>query len=597
MIKYNNSDIIDWNFDDNDIIKVYHNGAIVFYKFDTEQGGYKVCYAVVDDITQYSETEFEDVYDKATAKWYKLNNLNQYEEYGVYGSGKNITYYEGKLTVDDGYEYEWNGSSWVNLGEVSGSSVVEYIETPTSSPYAGIELLTSPSSQSTPMYYEVDCLVKSSQGDNSILGQKSLKETVSYQMGFESYSSPYYDYGGGRLQTNWSAIGGLNNRIKVGFGVNSGDSKVIIKNLNTSTIIQSTTATPKNVTIPLLCNANYNTNTSGDNYATNGQVRYYGIKIYDNNVLVGDYIPTKNPSTNEYTFYETISQLYCSKIGTGTIAGHEETNYEYPKYYSEQSDPPNNLFFSTMEEADDYAYNNCVYVGLNAAINGDKYVFSGDSQSGYEWVYNPSRLPVGYTEVEYIQNTGTSYLDTAIKVKGTYKIEAEMQQVTETNYGRLFGCGTWNGTYGLQFAYQDYSGIKCIHMHFFGTSGWNSNTSFAFDYLKHTYTYNDGVFSIDSSQAGASTSSTGYTAQDNLGVFTYIASGRPSSSGYWGQEHMKGKMYSFKIWDENDTLVRDLVPCIRDNDNTVGAYDLVNDVFYTVPIGYTTDKLVAGKPV
>ena len=122
MIKYNNSDIIDWNFGDSNIVKVYHNAAIVFYKFDTESQEFKVCFAVVEDITQYQETEFEDVYDKATDKWYKLNNLNQYEQYGVYASGRNITYYNGKLTVDDGYEYEWNGSSWANLGEVSGSS-------------------------------------------------------------------------------------------------------------------------------------------------------------------------------------------------------------------------------------------------------------------------------------------------------------------------------------------------------------------------------------------------------------------------------------------------------------------------------------------
>ncbi len=383
MIYYNSNTINDWNFGDDNIIKVYKHGAVVFYKFDSEQGGYKVCYAVVEDITQYQETEFEDVYDKATEKWFKLNNLNQYEQYGVYGSGRTITTYNGKLTIDDGYEYEWNGSSWVNLGEVSGSSVVEYIETPTSSPYAGIELLTSPSSQSTPMYYEVDCLVKSSQGDNSILGQKSKKETVSYQMGFESYSSPFYDYGGGRLTTNWSAIGGLNNRIKVGFGVNSGDSKVIIKNLDTSTIVQSATATPKNVTIPLLCNAKYNTNTSGDTIATSGQVKYYGVKIYDNNVLVGDYIPAKNPSTNEYTFYETISQRYCSKIGTGTIEGHEGSIYEYPKYYSEKSEPLDNLTFNTLADAQAYAEANCVYDGMKATIGADIYYFDSTDENGW----------------------------------------------------------------------------------------------------------------------------------------------------------------------------------------------------------------------
>ena len=97
MIKYNNNTINDWNFGASNVIKVYRNNAIVFYKFDSETQEFKVCYAVVDDITQYSETEFEDVYDKATEKWYKLNNLNQYEQYGVYGSGRNITYYKGKL--------------------------------------------------------------------------------------------------------------------------------------------------------------------------------------------------------------------------------------------------------------------------------------------------------------------------------------------------------------------------------------------------------------------------------------------------------------------------------------------------------------------
>lgn len=567
-------------------------GDILLYS----TGGYKVCYAVVNDITQYTDREYEDVYDKATEKWYKLNNLNQYEQYGVYGSGKNITYYEGKLTVDDGYEYEWNGSSWVNLGEVSGSSVVEYIETPTSSPYAGIELLTSPSSQSTPMYYEVDCLVKSNQGDNSILGQKSKKETVSYQFGFQAHNIPYYDYGGRRLSTNWDAIGGLNNRIKVGFGVNSGDSKVVIKNLDTSTIVQSTTATPTNVTIPLLCNAKYNTNTSGDTYATSGQVRYYEIKIYDNNVLVGDYIPAKNPSTNEYTFYETISQRYCSKIGTGAIAGHEETHYEYPKYYSEQSDPPSKLTFNTMEEADNYAYNNCVYVGLNALIGGDKYVFSGDSQSGYEWAYNPSRLPIGYTEVEYVQNTGTSYLDIAFKPNTNTRILTEMQAVSSSNYPRLFGAGTWNAAAGINLAYQSDGGSNCLHINWYGRTSWSYYTSFNFDYNKHTYDLNKNYLYRDGTLVGSTSYTTSYQSSDYLGVFTYIANGRPSSSSYWGQEHFKGKMYSFQIYD-NGTLVRDLVPCIKDSDNTVGAYDIVNDVFYTVPTGYTTDKLVAGDPV
>ena len=134
MIKYNNNKIFNWNYDTSNVIKVYRNNAIVFYKVScwSPTPEYKVCFAVVDDITQYQETEFDDVYDKATKKWYKLNNLNQYEEYGVYGSGRSVTTYKGKLTIDEGYEYEWNGSEWVNVGELSGTSTTikspEYIE-------------------------------------------------------------------------------------------------------------------------------------------------------------------------------------------------------------------------------------------------------------------------------------------------------------------------------------------------------------------------------------------------------------------------------------------------------------------------------------
>lgn len=80
------------------------------------------CYDVTSDIQSYTSTTYLDVYDSTAEKWYKLNNLNQYEEYGVYGEGKNITTYQGKLTIDSDHEWQWSGSSWVDLGEVSGAT-------------------------------------------------------------------------------------------------------------------------------------------------------------------------------------------------------------------------------------------------------------------------------------------------------------------------------------------------------------------------------------------------------------------------------------------------------------------------------------------
>lgn len=41
-----------------------------------------------------------------------------------------------------------------------------------------------------------------------------------------------------------------------------------------------------------------------------------------------------------------------------------------------------------------------------------------------------------------------------------------------------------------------------------------------------------------------------------------------------------GRMYYCKIWD-NDILVRDFIPAVRDSDGKVGFYDLVTNQFYT----------------
>lgn len=41
-------------------------------------------FAVVDDITTYTDTTYVDVYDRKTSSWYKLNDLKVYEKYGIY---------------------------------------------------------------------------------------------------------------------------------------------------------------------------------------------------------------------------------------------------------------------------------------------------------------------------------------------------------------------------------------------------------------------------------------------------------------------------------------------------------------------------------
>ena len=42
-----------------------------------------------------------------------------------------------------------------------------------------------------------------------------------------------------------------------------------------------------------------------------------------------------------------------------------------------------------------------------------------------------------------------------------------------------------------------------------------------------------------------------------------------------------GKIYSMKIYGNDEKLIRNLIPCCRKSDNQEGLYDMVNNVFYT----------------
>lgn len=379
MIKFNNSDIIDWNFDDSNIIKVYHNGAIVFYKFDTEQGGYKVCYAVVDDITQYSETEFEDVYDKATEKWYKLNNLNQYEEYGVYASGRNITTYDGKLTIDGTQEYEWNGSSWVNLGEVSGSSrvpvgytEVEYIENTT-----------------TGTNYYIDTQFKPNQDTRVVLeAQASLLTNNPRMFGSGPWSglafvgnientSPqkfYFKYG---QTSSWYTTNVQADTNKHTFDLNKNSYYIdgVLANTASTTTFQLTT----NLGI---FNAPA-TSLFTDSETFIGKV--FSCKIYDNGTLIRDYVPCKRDSDSKSGLYDVVNDVFYTAVNTSYnfTLGAETGTTEYPKYYAEKSEPLDNLTFNTLEEAQAYAEANCVYDGMHATIGTDRYYFDSTDENGW----------------------------------------------------------------------------------------------------------------------------------------------------------------------------------------------------------------------
>ena len=370
-IFFNESQINDWYFDASNIVKVYHNGAVCYYKLEVSPTptGQTPCYAVVDDITQYSSTEFVDVFDKATQKWYKLNNLNQYEEYGLYGEGFDITYYEGKLTIDGGYEYEYSNGDWVNRGEVVGSSIIikspEYIER--TSAYSGYCSLLEYLTQDTKI------IIKHRQtnaGGGRIIGDYNSNDSDDWRFFFFG-TALYYDFIRQRNSKGKSFPMSAAEEWEVGnYYIKNTASGTYLINASTQTF----SSRPDNMYI--YHSGGVGAGESGNDY---GQIWY--VKIYKNNVLVRDFIPWTDMNGN-YGLYDKVNNVTVQSTGqmtaSTTVNDVVVGSFEYPLHYQERQDPPKELVFDTMEEALEYQ---CPYVGVVATIGGTLYVFN----SNYQW--------------------------------------------------------------------------------------------------------------------------------------------------------------------------------------------------------------------
>ena len=104
---------------DSSNLKIYL-GEIKLYPTDVPPTPSGNCYKIISTpITSYTSTDYSSVYSFADKKWYMLNNLNQYEEYGIYETGTSLsdfTYYPNKLVIIGETEYQYQTNGWVNVG-------------------------------------------------------------------------------------------------------------------------------------------------------------------------------------------------------------------------------------------------------------------------------------------------------------------------------------------------------------------------------------------------------------------------------------------------------------------------------------------------
>lgn len=181
-----------------------------------------------------------------------------------------------------------------------------------------------------------------------------------------------------------------------------------------------------------------------------------------------------------------------------------------------------------------------------------------------------SRLPDGYTELEYIQSSGTQYIKTDVLIDSDGKVDMDVEIPTEPT-AQLFVFGVSvtgdNERYGVTYLPGD-KYWRNVH-----STGDGSEANFPTKLKavgRHRIVKDGNRCTID----GITMSTTQRTFTSSRPVFLFARNQEGSPI------HIaSARLYSCKMYRKG-ALVREFIPC-KNASGTVGLYDLVGKKFYT----------------
>lgn len=182
-------------------------------------------------------------------------------------------------------------------------------------------------------------------------------------------------------------------------------------------------------------------------------------------------------------------------------------------------------------------------------------------------------LPEGYRQVEYIESTGTQYIDTEFIPNQDTRVIVDYQ-FTEITSSFLFGI---RSNYAVKNYTINVSGSENKIVSSFGNlATYNVPIAVTADTQRHCIdknnnkVYFDGILKLTHENNE-------FACSDSLEL---LAAKHIDTSGYLPS---KTKLYSVKIYDD-ETLIREYIPCYKVNadgsEGDIGLYDLVTDTFF-----------------
>ena len=261
------------------------------------------------------------------------------------------------------------------------------------------------------------------------------------------------------------------------------------------------------------------------------------FSIEKGGVLVANYIPCKNNSTNKYGFYDTISETFKASETVNAFTAGETLPTPH----------------------------NPVPIKCNNGIIKIR----------------KSGLPSGYTQVEYLECTGTQWLDTGFIANDGMVVDAKVKPVNNYMYiGSIIQSSPNTSRNLIWYSSDSYSLQKLDN---YNTKYVDDGTNPAIIHCDTTgtkiYCTINGVEIINTTTTGTLTNQTN-TVKISFSDF--------------GSTVRTGRYYYVIIHNSNGELVKNLIPCRRNSDSVLGMYDTVSGNFLT---NAGTGTFIAGNNI
>ena len=179
-----------------------------------------------------------------------------------------------------------------------------------------------------------------------------------------------------------------------------------------------------------------------------------------------------------------------------------------------------------------------------------------------------SGLPSGYTQLEYIQSTGTQHINTGFVPSPDTRAVIDAQITAQTAASASY-LGERSGSGGTdKTAYELWS----------MRTGANISSDFFGNRVSKTMSTIGTRVLIDKNKASVTINGSTITNSAAAGTATlpiFLLASNDKGTATWG---IAAKLYSCQLYD-NGTLARDFVPC-KNASGAVGLYDTVGAQFY-----------------